>query len=137
MNKLRTLSLGVYVSLFTPAFSLAQAAAGGNDAKSGGGIAGIASRVAGNLSAVADLIGQIAFVAGLLFFVSAVFKFKQHKDNPTQVPVGTPLTMLVISAALMFMGNFITPLGETLFAENKGPGLSGGAFSSGFGDGSS
>lgn len=136
MNKLRTLSLGVYISLLAPAFSLAQAAAGGSDSE-GGGIAGIANRVAGNLSAVADLIGQIAFVAGLLFFVSAVFKFKQHKDNPTQVPVGTPLTMLVISAALMFMGNFITPLGETLFSDNKGPGLSGGGFSSGFGDASS
>lgn len=79
------------------------------------GIAAIADTVKANLSALADLVGQVAFLAGLLFFVSAVFKFKQHKDNPTQVPIGTPLSMLAVSAALMFMGNFITPLGQTLF----------------------
>ena len=87
------------------------------------GIAGIANSVSSNLSAVAKLISQVAFVAGLGFFVSAVFKFKQHKDNPTQVPIGTPMSMLAISAALMFMGNFITPLGQTLFS-SANPGSS-------------
>lgn len=79
------------------------------------GIAAISDRVSSNLGAVADLISQISFVAGMGFMVSAIFKFKQHKDNPTQVPIGTPMSMLAIAAALLFMGNFIAPFGETLF----------------------
>ena len=96
------------------------------------GIGGIAANVKAQLVGVADLISQVAFVAGMGFFVAAVFKFKQHKDNPTQVPVGTPLTMIVISAALMFMGNFIQPLGETLFTDAQA-GSSAGDIRSGFG----
>ncbi|MCP8352380.1 type IV secretion protein IcmD [Candidatus Synchoanobacter obligatus] len=84
------------------------------------GIGKIAKSIEGNLQAVGSLIAQVAFVAGMGFFVSAVFKFKQHKDNPTQVPIGTPMSMLGISAALMFMGNFISPLGETLFGAGDG-----------------
>ena len=127
MSKVRTLTLGLYLAVLSPVVMFAAA-----EADTESGIAGIANRVAGNLSAIADLIGQIAFVAGMLFFVSAVFKFKQHKDNPTQVPVGTPLSMLAISAALMFMGNFINPLGETLFAGTPGAGISSSGFQSGF-----
>ena len=136
MSKVRTLTLGLYLAVLSPVVMFAAA-----EADTESGIAGIANRVAGNLSAIADLIGQIAFVAGMLFFVSAVFKFKQHKDNPTQVPVGTPLSMLAISAALMFMGNFINPLGETLFAGSgdagPGAGISSDGFKSGFSSGSS
>ena len=90
------------------------------DAAAASGIGKIAKSIEGNLQAVGSLIAQVAFVAGLGFFVSAVFKFKQHKDNPTQVPIGTPMSMLGISAALMFMGNFISPLGETLFGAGEG-----------------
>ena len=138
MSKIRTLTLGLYMAVLSPVVMFAGDAAAAN---TDSGIAGIANRVAGNLSAIADLIGQIAFVAGMLFFVSAVFKFKQHKDNPTQVPVGTPLSMLAISAALMFMGNFINPLGETLFGgtgdSGPGAGISSDGFKSGFSSGSS
>lgn len=95
------------------------------------GIAAISDRVSSNLNSVANLISQVAFVAGMGFFVSAVFKFKQHKDNPTQVPIGTPMSMLAISAALMFLGNFISPLGETLF----GTGAQAGSASQGIGSG--
>ena len=84
------------------------------------GVGGIATTVNAQLEQIAQLVAQVAFVAGMLFFVAAIFKFKQHKDNPTQVPVGTPLSMIVISAALMFMGNFIQPLGETLFGAEGG-----------------
>ncbi len=131
MSRLRTLTFCLYTTLLAPVFLYTAESA---DKESG--IAGIANRVAGNLSAIADLVGQIAFVAGMLFFVSAVFKFKQHKDNPTQVPVGTPMSMLAIAAALMFMGNFINPLGETIFGSSDGksggPGISAAGLQSGF-----
>jgi hypothetical protein len=52
-------------------------------------------------------------------------KFKQHKDNPTQVPVGTPVSMIVMGASLMFAGNFITPLGQSIFGTGAKAGNSG------------
>ena len=97
------------------------------------------SDMATNLSSQFTAIGQLmtgtAYIAGIGFGISAIFKFKQHKDNPTQVPVGTPLTMLAISAALMFMGNFIQPLGETLFGggDVARAGTTSSGFQSGFG----
>lgn len=85
-----------------------------------GGIAGIATTLTAQLNALATLIGTVGFVAGMLFTIAALFKLKQHKDNPTQVPVGTPLMMIAIGASLMFLGNFIKPLGETLFGAGEG-----------------
>lgn len=88
---------------------------GGGGSGGSGGITGIVGNITGALSSIMELVSMVAYVAGFIFFLAAVFKFKQHKDNPTQVPVGTPLSMLVMSAALMFAGNFITPLGESIF----------------------
>ena len=66
------------------------------------------------------LIGSIAMVAGLIFFVASVFTFKQHRDNPTQVPIGKPITQMCISVVLMFMGQIIQPLGATFGWTNDG-----------------
>lgn len=87
------------------------------------GLGGISQNINKNLKEVAKLISQAAFVAGMGFFLAGLFKFKQHKDNPTQVPVGTPLTMIAIAAAMMFMSNFITPLGQTFFGDDAKAGV--------------
>ena len=51
----------------------------------------------------AMLIVGTAFIAGICFFVAAIFKFKQHKDNPSQITIGTPFAMVAISVALIFL----------------------------------
>ena len=38
------------------------------------------------LAELAEAITAISYIGGLAFVVAAVFKFKQHKDNPTQDP---------------------------------------------------
>jgi cytochrome c oxidase assembly factor CtaG len=75
----------------------------------------VADNVVVQLYAGRDMILNLAFVAGLGFMVAAFFKFKQHKDNPTQVPIGNPLTYLLIGVLLLYVGAFKSPLGETLF----------------------
>lgn len=82
------------------------------------GISLLVENVNGGLVSIAQLISQIGFVAGLCFLIASIFKFKQHKDNPTQVPVGTPLSMVAMAAALMFAGNFIAPFGQTIFGSD-------------------
>ncbi len=49
----------------------------------------IADSVTSNTSDVAKLVTSASYVAGLGFSAASVLKFKAHKDNPTQLPVGT------------------------------------------------
>jgi len=100
-------------------------AAGGGDTET---IGSIAERITGSFTQLGQLILAIAFVAGLGFTMASIFKFKQHKDNPTQIPLGTPIAMLAIGIALIFLPGIISPAGATLFgggAEQKAGGLTG------------
>ena len=82
----------------------------------------VATNVSYAFSAIGQLMIAIAYVAGLGFGVAAIFKFKQHKDNPTQIPLGTPIALLVIAIALVFLPSFFSPAGETLFGKTTGAG---------------
>jgi hypothetical protein len=79
------------------------------------GIGSVAATATSNLANVAKLITAASYVAGLAFAVGAVVKFKTHKDNPTQVPIGTPIAMLFVGAALIFIPSVFKTTGTTLF----------------------
>lgn len=49
-----------------------------------------------------------SYIAGLAFSVGAVMKFKQHKDNPTQIPIGTPVALVAVAAALLFLPSVLS-----------------------------
>lgn len=85
-----------------------------------GGIADVAGNITSNLSGVAKLITGGSYVAGLGFAIGAILKFKAHKDNPTQIPVGTPIALVFISAALLFIPSIIKTTGGTLFGSSGG-----------------
>lgn len=97
------------------ASALALASGSGAAASSVHGIAVVADNVKGNLSAVAQLITAGSYVAGMGFAVGAVVKFKAHKDNPTQIPIGMPIALLFVAAALMFVPSVFKTSGQTLF----------------------
>lgn len=61
------------------------------------------------------LIMAIAYLSGLGFVFSSIYKFKQHKDNPTQIPIGGPLALLAVGILLMFLPGFIRPAGRSMF----------------------
>ena len=63
-----------------------------------------------------------AYLAGLGFGISAVFKFKQHKDNPTQIPIGTPFALLAVSVVSIFLPSIYVPAGATVFGDSGGTG---------------
>lgn len=84
-------------------------------AVSGVGIGQVASNVTSNLSAVARLITAASYVAGMAFAVGAIVKFKAHKDQPTQIPIGTPIALLFVGAALIFIPTVFKVSGGTLF----------------------
>jgi intracellular multiplication protein IcmD len=80
-----------------------------------GGVGDVASTVAGNLASIARLITAASYVAGMAFAVGAIVKFKAHKDNPTQIPIGTPIALLFVGAALIFAPSVFKVSGATLF----------------------
>jgi intracellular multiplication protein IcmD len=79
------------------------------------GLGGMATTATQSLGPIARLITAASYVAGLAFAVGAVVKFKTHKDNPTQVPIGTPIAMLFVGAALIFIPSVFKAVGTTMF----------------------
>lgn len=92
-------------------------------------LGGVASSITGSFNSVTKLITAGSYLAGLGFSISAIMKFKQHKDNPTQITVGTPIALLFIAAALLFLPSVLNVAGETLFGGGSVSGPSGAIYS--------
>lgn len=86
----------------------------------------VAQNITGNMKDVAELITAAAYVAGLGFAVAAILKFKAHKDNPQQIPVGTPIALLFIAAALIFLPSLLGVSGQTVFGSGAQAGKTSG-----------
>ncbi len=87
-----------------------------------GSLGEMAQNVTSSFQGIAKLMIAISYLAGIGFVLAAIFKFKQHKDNPTQIPLGTPLAMLVIGIVLVFLPAIFGPAGVTIFGTNATPG---------------
>lgn len=79
------------------------------------GIGGVAGQVSSNLENIARLITGLSYVIGMALVVASLIKFKAHKDNPTQIPIGTPIALLFVGAALIFVPSVFKVGGGTLF----------------------
>lgn len=95
----------------------------------------VASTITGSFGQLAKLITAGAYMAGIGFCMASMLKFKAHKDNPTQIPIGTPIALLFIGAALIFLPNIFKIAGYTIFGGTSGAGgisgttgLSGGGY---------
>lgn len=91
-------------------------------AKGGGSltVGGMASSITDSFTSLAKLITAASYLAGLGFSIGAIMKFKQHKDNPTQIPIGTPIALVFISAALLFLPSILGVAGATMFGSTGG-----------------
>lgn len=77
----------------------------------------MASTITSSFTNLTKLITAGSYLAGLGFSIGAIMKFKQHNDNPTQVPIGTPIALVFIAAALLFLPTILSAAGETRFGE--------------------
>lgn len=91
------------------------------------GAAATIGQVASGLTASFEAIGKLitggSYVAGLGFVLGSIMKFKQHKDNPTQIPIGTPIALLFVGCALLFLPSLLKVVGGSMFgtASTAGP----------------
>jgi len=63
----------------------------------------MASNITASMGSLAQLVTAESYVVGTAFAAASILKFKAHKDNPTQIPVGTPLALAAVAAALAFL----------------------------------
>jgi len=75
----------------------------------------VAATVTNSVGNIARLITASSYVAGMAFVVGAIVKFKTHKENPTQIPIGTPIALLFVGAALIFVPTVFRVSGQTMF----------------------
>lgn len=85
----------------------------------------MASSVTKTFASIGKLITAGSYIAGLGMSVGAIMKFKQHKDNPTQVQIGQPISLVLIAAALLFMPTLLKTVGATMFGTASSAGPSG------------
>lgn len=103
-------------------------------AASAADIGGIASNVTSTMKSVGQLLAAGAYVAGFGLTIAALFKFKAHKENPTQEKLATPIVLLAIGVALIFLPSVITTGGATVFGGTRsiggfsGTGITGSSF---------
>jgi intracellular multiplication protein IcmD len=117
-NKTKQIKMGAALTGFTLLFLSGVAMASTQT------LGGMASNVISSFAAIGKLITAGSYIAGLAFSVGAIMKFKQHKDNATQIPIGQPIGLILIAAALLFMPTLLETLGATMFgtATTAGPG---------------
>lgn len=84
----------------------------------------VSQNVTGSISGLGLLVTAGSYLAGLAFTISAIFKFKQHKDNPTQVSIGQAVGILLIAISFLFFPSIMSSMGSTMFgsaAKTAGP----------------
>ncbi|CAM2747694.1 IcmD (DotP) [Legionella steigerwaltii] len=108
--------LGSFICLSLLALVSQDAAASGTSIS----IGNMASNITGSFTSLTKLITAGSYLAGLGFSIGAIMKFKQHKDNPTQIPIGTPIALVFIAAALLFLPSILGVTGSTMFGGSGG-----------------
>ncbi len=76
-------------------------------------ISAMASSIQATLTPLINLIISSCYLGGAGFCAGAIFKFKAHKDNPTQVPIGTPIMLLFVGAGLLFLPSVINMMANS------------------------
>lgn len=80
----------------------------------------LADNITQSFESITRLLTASAYVGGVMFFIVAVFQFKQHKENPTQVPLSKPMMILAMSSALIFLPDFVNSVSGTIFGQQGG-----------------
>lgn len=80
----------------------------------------MALKITESFEGLAKLITAGAYMAGLGFVMASMLKFKAHKDNPTQIPIGTPIALLFVGSALIFLPHIFIVAGYTIFGGTSG-----------------
>ena len=77
----------------------------------------MASTLTKTFGSVGKAVTALSYIAGLGFAIASILQFKQHKENPSQTPIGKPVSQILIAAALLFLPSMFSAVGNTIFKE--------------------
>lgn len=95
----------------------------------GSGLSSIVTNITDTFKSVGELLTAAAYLVGFFMVIIGIFKFKQHKDNPQQTPMGTAITIFLVGILLIFIPSIIQPAAESVFGSGA---TAGGSSGSGF-----
>jgi len=79
----------------------------------------IADNVQKTVGIVSRMLVTISLMAGIGFIMALFFKFHQHKQNPTQVPISQGITLLLIGSAMVVFPYLLQPLSGAIFGDGS------------------
>ncbi|MBP6918200.1 MAG: type IV secretion protein IcmD [Legionellaceae bacterium] len=86
----------------------------------------MASTLTKTFGSVGKAVTALSYIAGLGFAIASILQFKQHKENPSQTPIGKPVSQILIAAGLLFLPSMFSAVGNTIFKDGgKTAGASG------------
>jgi intracellular multiplication protein IcmD len=90
------------------------------EAAAGNTIGTMAKSITDTFYNIGKMITGGSYIAGLGFSIGAIMQFKQHKDNPTQITIGKPISLVFIAAALLFLPTILHFTAMTMFGTSGG-----------------
>lgn len=82
-----------------------------------------ADKVSGNFGAIGSMGMQFFLLVGIFLVGGGLMKLKAHKDNPQQVPLSQPMTMLVVGGLLTVILGIMTIAGDSTGLAGQGSSL--------------
>lgn len=69
----------------------------------------IASNLFGNVLDIKSIVRAICIITGVALVLGSFFQYKKHRNNPSEVPLSTPIMTLLVGLALIALS--FVPLG--------------------------
>lgn len=86
----------------------------------------VAAGMNGQFQQGIPLAGSILFLLGIITGGVGVYKLKQHKDDPRQTPMSTPIWYLLCAVLLVFLPDVFDISGESVLGgKGKSQGATG------------
>ena len=78
-------------------------------------VGGMFTYVSDSYEQFGELIIGTSYIAGIGFFMASIYKFKQYRDNPTQIPMMTPIALMSVGIGMFYLPSWINPTAATVF----------------------
>ena len=80
-------------------------------------VGGVVHKFNGMFTLLDRMINAGVYIAGIFFAIAAIFRFKEHRNNPSQIPISIPLALGVLAGALLFLPMLGNLTGYSLFGD--------------------
>jgi hypothetical protein len=74
-----------------------------------------AAKLTTSFTNIGKLLVGAAYIGGFGFVIAGIFKFKLAKDSHGQIPFSTPIAIVAVGAALLFLPSLVEIVSQSIF----------------------